>query len=81
MSYDMIAILMFASMMLMLFTGQRVFGASGVGAAGAALARWGQGGSGIPFSAAKAGSRMTSTRCSMSGLARSRGGLPSARSG
>jgi len=52
MSYDMIAILMFASMMLMLFTGQRVFGAIGVVASVAALALWGQGGSVIPFSAA-----------------------------
>ncbi len=29
MSYEMIAILMFSSMMLMLLTGQRVFGAIG----------------------------------------------------
>ncbi|TCP40881.1 TRAP transporter large permease [Rhodovulum marinum] len=52
MSYEMIAILMFASMMLMLMTGQRVFGAIGAVAAVAALALWGTGGSVIPFSAA-----------------------------
>ena len=52
MSYEMIAIFMFASMMLMLFTGQRVFGAIGAVAAIAALALWGTGGSDIPFSAA-----------------------------
>ncbi len=35
MSYEMIAIFMFSSMMLMLFTGQRVFGAiGGVGGGG-----------------------------------------------
>ena len=33
MSYDLIAIFMFASMMLMLMTGQRVFGAIGAVAA------------------------------------------------
>ena len=52
MSYEMIAIFMFASMMLMLMTGQRVFGAIGAVAAVAALALWGTGGSNIPFSAA-----------------------------
>jgi len=52
MSYDMIAILMFASMMLMLMTGQRVFGAIGAVAVVAAMALWGTGGSVIPFSAA-----------------------------
>jgi len=52
MSYEMIALLMFASMMLMLFTGQRVFGAIGAVAAVAALALWGTGGSNIPFSSA-----------------------------
>ncbi len=51
MSYDMIAIFMFSSMMLMLLTGQRVFGAIGAVAAVAALALWGTGGSDIPFSA------------------------------
>jgi tripartite ATP-independent transporter DctM subunit len=52
MSYDAIAIAMFASMMLMLFTGQRVFGAIGAVAAAAALLLWGTGGSNIPFGAA-----------------------------
>lgn len=48
MSYDLIAIFMFASMMLMLMTGQRVFGAIGAVAAASALALWGTGGSDIP---------------------------------
>jgi tripartite ATP-independent transporter DctM subunit len=52
MSYDFIAIFMFASMMLMLMTGQRVFGAIGAVAAASALALWGTGGSDIPFSSA-----------------------------
>ena len=52
MSQEHIAIFMFASMMLMLFTGQRVFGAIGAIAAIAALALWGTGGQDIPFSAA-----------------------------
>ncbi|MEM1110648.1 MAG: TRAP transporter large permease subunit [Pseudomonadota bacterium] len=52
MSYEMIAILMFSSMMLMLMTGQRVFGAIGAVAAVAALTLWGTGGSDLPFSAA-----------------------------
>ena len=52
MSYEMIAILMFSSMMLMLMTGQRVFGAIGGVAAVAALFLWGTGGVNIPFSAA-----------------------------
>ncbi len=52
MSYEMIAILMFSSMMLMLLTGQRVFGAIGGIAAIAALSLWGTGGGDIPFSAA-----------------------------
>ena len=52
MSYEMIALFMFASMMLMLFTGQRVFGAIGAVAAIAALFLWGTGGSDIPFASA-----------------------------
>ncbi len=52
MSYEMIALLMFATMMLMLMTGQRVFGAIGGIATIAALLLWGTGGSDIPFSAA-----------------------------
>ncbi|MFT5116390.1 MAG: tripartite ATP-independent transporter DctM subunit [Parasphingorhabdus sp.] len=52
MSHELIAILMFASMMLMLMTGQRVFGAIGAVAAIAALFLWGTGGSDIPFASA-----------------------------
>jgi tripartite ATP-independent transporter DctM subunit len=52
MSYELIAVLMFSSMMLMLFTGQRVFAAIGAVAAVAAIALWGTGGSDIPFSSA-----------------------------
>ena len=52
MSYELIAILMFSSMMLLLLTGQRVFGAIGFVAAAAALALWGDGGSEMAFSAA-----------------------------
>ena len=52
MSHEMIALLMFSSMMLMLFTGQRVFGAIGAVAAIAAIMLWGTGGSDIPFSSA-----------------------------
>ena len=52
MSYEMIALLMFSSMMLMLLTGQRVFGAIGFVAAMAALFLWGEGGSEMAFSAA-----------------------------
>ena len=52
MTYEVIAILMFSSMMLMLLTGQRVFGAIGFVAVVAALTLWGTGGSEIAFSAA-----------------------------
>ena len=52
MSYELIAILMFASMMLMLLTGQRVFGAIGFVAVVAALALWGTGGSELAFASA-----------------------------
>ena len=52
MSYEMIAIMMLSSMMLMLMTGQRVFGVIGGVAAVASLALWGTGGSDLPFSAA-----------------------------
>ena len=51
MSYELIAILMFSTMMLMLITGQRVFGAIGFVAVAAALMLWGDGGSEIGFSA------------------------------
>lgn len=53
MSYEMIAILMFSTMMLMLMTGQRVFGAIGFVAVVAALLLWGdRGGYDIAFSSA-----------------------------
>ena len=52
MSYEMIALLMFSTMMLMLLTGQRVFGAIGFVGAFAALFLWGEGGTIMPFSAA-----------------------------
>ena len=52
MNHELIAILMFSSLMLMLMTGQRVFGAVGAVAAVAALTLWGTGGSDIPFSSA-----------------------------
>jgi tripartite ATP-independent transporter DctM subunit len=51
-SYEFIAILMFSSMMLLLLTGQRVFGAIGFVATCSALFLWGQGGSELGFSAA-----------------------------
>ncbi len=52
MSYELIALLMFSSMMLLLLTGQRVFAAIGFVAVAAALALWGDGGSEMGFSAA-----------------------------
>ena len=52
MSYEMIGLLMFSTMMLMLLTGQRVFGAIGFVGAFAALFLWGEGGTIMPFSAA-----------------------------
>jgi tripartite ATP-independent transporter DctM subunit len=51
MSYETIALLMFASMMLMLLSGQRVFAAIGFVAAGAALLLYGQGAIEMPFNA------------------------------
>lgn len=50
MSYEMIATLMFASMMVLLTTGQRVFAAIGFVASGAALLLYGTGGIEMPFS-------------------------------
>jgi len=50
-SYEAIAILMFATMLVMLFTGQRVFGAIGFVAAAAALLLWGDGAVEMPFTA------------------------------
>ncbi|MCE8524401.1 TRAP transporter large permease subunit [Ruegeria pomeroyi] len=53
MSYELIAILMFSTMMVMLMTGQRVFGAIGFVAVLASLLLWGdRGGYDIGFSAA-----------------------------
>src|SRR5690554_6792423 len=52
MPYEMIAIVMFSSMMLMLMTGQRVFGAIGFVGAVAGVLLWGTGGVDIPFSSA-----------------------------
>ena len=52
MGYETIAIVMFALMMLMLMTGQRVFGAIGFVAVVAALLLWGRGGSDLGFAAA-----------------------------
>ncbi len=51
MSYELIALLMFSSMMLLLLTGQRVFAAIGFVAAAFALALWGEGASEMPFNA------------------------------
>jgi len=52
MSYEMIALLMFSSMMLLLFTGQRVFAAIGFVGAAAAMLLWGVGGVDIGFTSA-----------------------------
>ncbi|MEZ5780352.1 MAG: TRAP transporter large permease subunit [Rhizobiaceae bacterium] len=51
MSYDLIAIFMFSSMMLLLLTGQRVFAVIGFVGAAAAILLWGEGGIEIPFTA------------------------------
>ncbi|MGI9317831.1 MAG: TRAP transporter large permease [bacterium] len=52
MSYEAIAIMMFASMLLMLLTGQRVFAAIGFVSAATALMLYGQGAIEMPFNAA-----------------------------
>jgi tripartite ATP-independent transporter DctM subunit len=49
MSYEMIALLMFLSFMMLLVTGQRVFGAIGFVAAVFALSLWGEGAKEMPF--------------------------------
>ena len=49
MSYEAIAVLMFSTFMLLLLTGQRVFGAIGFVAAVFALALWGEGAVEMPF--------------------------------
>ncbi|NRA89181.1 MAG: TRAP transporter large permease subunit, partial [Rhizobiales bacterium] len=51
MSYELIAVLMFASMMVMLMTGKRVFGAIGAVAVISAIALYGVGGSDLAFTA------------------------------
>jgi len=51
MSYELIALLIFGSMMLMLLTGQRIFGAIGGVATVFALWLWGEGAAGMPFHA------------------------------
>jgi len=51
MSYELIALLMFSSMLLLLITGQRVFGAIGFVATAFALMLWGDGGFEMPFNA------------------------------
>ena len=51
MSHELIALTMFASMMLMLLTGQRVFAAIGIVGAAAGLLLWGDGGAEMAFSA------------------------------
>jgi tripartite ATP-independent transporter DctM subunit len=48
-SYETIAVLMFSTFMLLLLTGQRVFGAIGFVAAVFALALWGEGAAEMPF--------------------------------
>ena len=52
MSQELIALTMFSGMMLMLLTGQRVFGAIGFVGALAGLLLWGTGGVDVPFAAA-----------------------------
>jgi len=52
MSHELIAMTMFGAMMLMLMTGQRVFGAIGFVGALAGLLLWGTGSVDVPFSAA-----------------------------
>ncbi len=51
MSHELIALLIFTSMMLMLLTGQRVFGAIGGIATIFSLCLWGNGGAEMPFNA------------------------------
>ena len=49
MSYELIAILMFSGMLVLLMTGQGMFGAVGFVASISALMLWGQGGEEMPF--------------------------------
>ena len=50
-SYEFIAVFMFVTMLLMLITGQRVFGAIGFVSAAAALLLWGDGAIEMPYTA------------------------------
>ncbi len=52
MSYEMIALMMFLSLVMLLITGQRFFGAVGFVAAASSLLLWGDGGAEMPFNAA-----------------------------
>lgn len=52
MSYELIALMMFSSLVMLLLTGQRFFGAVGCVAAAASLMLWGDGGAEMPFNAA-----------------------------
>ncbi|SDG38990.1 TRAP transporter, DctM subunit [Limimonas halophila] len=52
MSHEMIALTMLGGMLVLLFTGQRVFGAIGFVAAASAVALYGTGGNQMPFNAA-----------------------------
>ncbi|MFC5386243.1 TRAP transporter large permease subunit [Aquamicrobium segne] len=52
MSSELITLFMFASMLLLMATGQRVFGVIGAVGAGAALWLWGNGSAEMPFNAA-----------------------------
>ncbi len=52
MSYEMIALMMFSSLMLLLFTGQRVFAAIGFVGAASSMMLWGVGGVDIAFASA-----------------------------
>jgi tripartite ATP-independent transporter DctM subunit len=52
MSSELITLFMFATMMMLLFTGQRVFGVIGFVGALAALLLWGNGAAELPFNAA-----------------------------
>ena len=52
MSSELITVFMFASMLLLMATGQRVFGVIGFVGAAAALALWGKGSAEMPYNAA-----------------------------
>lgn len=52
MSSELITLFMFSTMVVLLITGQRVFGVIGFVGAAAALWLWGQGSAELPFNAA-----------------------------